>query len=124
MNDGLPQGSVMAPLLCNVFTDVSNKKPDGIALVVQHKNIKLYKLTDTQYDPNTLKNCFRNVIESGARLNPAKTQVSCFHLNHRLEEPRTNKYRTSCMERYHYTMVWKNKTFTYNYEKTFFFLLI
>lgn len=87
LNNGLPQGSVLAPLLFNLYihdlpTTVSRKfaYADDIALATQSKHV-----LETEETLNVdLENM--NVYFRKWRLCPSlsKTEVSCFHLNSKM----------------------------------------
>lgn len=93
LNNGLPQGSVLAPLLFNLYINdlpktVSRKfaYADDITLATQHKDI--LKTEETlNVDLEDMNVYFRKW-----RLCPSlsKTEVSCFHLNSKIASYKLN----------------------------------
>jgi len=86
LNNGLPQGSVLASLLFNLYTsDLPNTKSnkfiyaDDIALLCQEKTYELCEkyLTEDLNELNKYCNNWRFTP------NPTKTEVTLFHLNNR-----------------------------------------
>ncbi|KAL3281617.1 hypothetical protein HHI36_004823 [Cryptolaemus montrouzieri] len=96
LNDGLPQGFVLAPLLFNLYMsdipETSSTKfiyADDIALVFRHYDFETIEHTLT----SALD--ILNIFFEKWRLcpNPSKTEVSCFHLNnHEKEYSSINHY--------------------------------
>lgn len=93
LNNGLLQGSVLAPLLFNVYISdlpktISRKfaYADDLALATQNKNMDILGATLTQ-DLKLLSIYFKNW-----RLTPSttKTESSCFHLNNRMANSAIN----------------------------------
>ncbi|KAJ2950833.1 hypothetical protein O0L34_g9105 [Tuta absoluta] len=87
LNNGLPQGSVLAPLLFNLYIhdlpDTISRKfgyADDLALVVQSKSMDATQMS-LEGDLEAMDNFFTRW-----RLcpNPSKTEVCCFHLSNQL----------------------------------------
>lgn len=93
IKNGLPQGSVLAPLLFNLYTSdvpetVSRKfcYADDSAIAIQTKHLEEGEEILTQ-DLQKLEKYFKQW-----RLcpNPSKTEVTAFHLNHRISTQELN----------------------------------
>ncbi|UYV64706.1 hypothetical protein LAZ67_3001719 [Cordylochernes scorpioides] len=93
--NGLPQGSVLSPLLYNWYThdipQTTSKKfiyADDTAILAQAKTFEELEI-QLNKDLETLHNYFENW---SLRLNPAKAVHCCFHLNHHRAERKLNLF--------------------------------
>ena len=93
LNNGLPRGAVLSPLLFNLYTqDIPNTNSrkfiyaDDIAIATQDEHFQNLNTTLSE-DVKILYDFFRNWRLTP---NPSKTTTSCFHLNNRNKQTELN----------------------------------
>ena len=127
LNNGLPQGSVLAPCLFNLYTsDLPNtvsKKfiyADDLALVYQCEDFEEAEKV-LEKDLHTMNDYY---LDWRLKLNPNKTEVSAFHLNNRMSNKilniTFNDIQIVHNKNPKYLGVWLDRTLTYKHhlEKT------
>lgn len=93
LNNGLPQGSVLAPVFFNLYTSdlpiTQSRKfiyADDLALATQQRTLTKSEQTLSS-DLSIMNEYFKKWRLTP---NPSKTEVSCFHLNNRLANTKLN----------------------------------
>ena len=121
LNNGLPRGAVLSPLLFNLYTqDIPNTNSrkfiyaDDIAIATQDEHFQNLNTTLSE-DVKILYDFFRNWRLTP---NPSKTTTSCFHLNNRNKQTELNIfYNGTQLKRNHkptYLGVTLDTSLTYN----------